>query len=193
MAGLDYVPLFCKSNFSFLEGASHPDELIEEAQSLGIRALALVDRDGLYGAVRAHVCAKKLGFKLILGSQVTIDDGTSIVLLARDRAGYSNLCRLITRGRRRSAKGESQVRWREVCEHASGLCALWGGREAAICAPSEPDEIAGELRDAFGEFLFALLTRHREAEDVPREARLRQRARRYHLATVAAVETLYHS
>ncbi|MCG8422789.1 MAG: error-prone DNA polymerase [Proteobacteria bacterium] len=193
MSGSDYVPLFCKSNFSFLEGASHPDELIEEAQSLGIRALAITDRDGVYGIVRAHVCAHKLGFKLIVGSEITITDGTSIVLLARDRAGYANLCRLITTGRRRSAKGESRVSWAEVCEHAAGLIALWGGRSSLICAESNPKAIARNLRDAFGDHLFALIARHRQAEEVPIEARLRERAAAYGLATVAAVEVLYHS
>ncbi|HEY7699788.1 MAG TPA: PHP domain-containing protein, partial [Vicinamibacteria bacterium] len=67
-----YVPLFCKSNGSFLEGASHPEELVEEAHRLGLRALALTDRDGVYGIVRAHVKAQELGIHLIVGSQVTV-------------------------------------------------------------------------------------------------------------------------
>ena len=123
-----YVPLWCKSNFSFLEGASHPDELVEEAYRLGLPAMALTDRDGVYGVVRAHVKARELGMKLIIGAQLTVDDGSTIVLLAEDRAGYANLCRLITKGRLRSEKGESVVSWDEVCAHAAGLIALWGGR-----------------------------------------------------------------
>ena len=86
-----YVPLWCKSNFSFLEGASHPEELVEEAHRFGLPALALTDRDGVYGAVRAHVKARELGIKLIIGSEITIDGGSPIVLLAQDRAGYANL------------------------------------------------------------------------------------------------------
>ncbi|MGH7929586.1 MAG: PHP domain-containing protein, partial [Candidatus Binatia bacterium] len=74
-----YVPLWCKSNFSFLEGASHPDELVEEAYRLGIAAVALTDRDGVYGVVRAHVKAREIGLKLIIGSEVTLDDGGSVV------------------------------------------------------------------------------------------------------------------
>src|SRR5262245_62344703 len=100
-----YVPLWCKSNFSFLEGASHPDELVEEAYRLGLPALALTDRDGVYGVVRAHVRARELGVRLITGSQVTLHDHTHVVLLAVTHAGYSNLCGLVTRGRLRSAKG----------------------------------------------------------------------------------------
>jgi error-prone DNA polymerase len=93
-----YVPLWCKSNYSFLEGASHPGELIDEAYRLGLPALALTDRDGVYGVVRAHVKAREAGVKLLIGSQVTVADGSTIVLLAQDRGGYANLCRLLTRG-----------------------------------------------------------------------------------------------
>jgi error-prone DNA polymerase len=205
-----HVPLWCKSNFSFLEGASHPDELIEEAHGLGLRALAVTDRDGVYGIVRAHVCAKKVGFKLIVGAQITIDDGSHIVLLVRDRAGYASLCRLLTRGRRRSEKGVSSVTWREVCEHAPGLIALWGGDGSLLAAGPEVDQVddgrgfgprtrsrldgvARDLIDAFGENVHALLARHREAEEVVTEARLRERAQRHGLSIVAAVEVLYHS
>ena len=127
-----YVPLWCKSNFSFLEGASHPDELVEEAVRLGLPALALTDRDGVYGVVRAHMKAREVGLKLIIGSEISVDDGSTIVLLAQDRGGYANLCRLITKGRRRSEKGESAVGWDEVCAHASGMIALWGGGNASV-------------------------------------------------------------
>ena len=120
-----YVPLWCKSNFSFLEGASHPDELIEEAHRFGLTALALTDRDGVYGIVRAHIKARELGMRLIVGSQVTVKDESIIILLAQDRHGYANLCQLLTMGRLRSEKGESAVTWDEVCRHGSGAdCAL---------------------------------------------------------------------
>ena len=76
---------------------------------MGLPAIALTDRDGVYGVVRAHVKARELGMKLIIGAQMTVDDGSTIVLLAQDRAGYANLCRLITKGRLRSEKGESVV------------------------------------------------------------------------------------
>ena len=71
---MSYVPLWCRSNFSFLDGASHPDELVEQAHALGIEALALTDRDGVHGMVRAHVKAKELGVRLIVGAEVTVDD-----------------------------------------------------------------------------------------------------------------------
>ena len=98
-----YVPLWCKSNFSFLEGASRPDELCERADELGLSALALCDRDGVYGAVRAHQAAKERGARLIHGSEVSLNDGGTVVLLVQDRVGWASLCRLLTRGRLRSA------------------------------------------------------------------------------------------
>ena len=112
-----YAPLWCKSNFSFLEGASHPEELVETAHRLGLPALALTDRDGVYGLVRAHLKARELGLHLIAGAQLTLSDGSLLPLLVQNRAGYANLCRLITVGRRRARKGNSEVSWEEVCAH----------------------------------------------------------------------------
>ena len=95
-----YFPLYCKSNGSFLEGASHPEELIEEAHAIGLPGIALTDRNGVYGAVRAHAAARERGLRLVIGAEVQIaaEHPESIVLLARDRIGYRNLCRLLTRG-----------------------------------------------------------------------------------------------
>jgi len=117
-----YLPLWCKSNGSFLEGASHPEDLVDCAAELGLPALALTDRDGVYGIVRAHMRAAERGLQLLIGAQVTVEDST-LVLIAQDRRGYANLCRLLTAGRRRRPKGESAVTWDEVCSHASGLLA----------------------------------------------------------------------
>jgi error-prone DNA polymerase len=188
-----YVPLWCKSNFSFLEGASHPDELVEEAHRLGLTMLALTDRDGVYGVVRAHVKARELGMRLIVGSQVTVKDETMIILLAQDRQGYANLCRLLTAGRLRSEKGESAVTWDEVCQHAAGLLALWGGDQSLVVSETEPVEVSRKLHDAFGDRFYGMLTRHRREEEVSEEARLRERAKRYGVPLVAANEILYHT
>ncbi len=194
---MTYVPLWCKSNGSFLEGASHPEELIEEAQRLGLPALALTDRDGVYGLVKAHVKARETGLKLIAGAQMSLDDGTTLVLLAQDRAGYAHLCRLITLGRLRSVKGACRVAWDEVAAHAAGLIALVGG-DTSILVREDLDEGAldarlGGLREAFGERLYALVARHRRDGEVSQEARLRARAARHGLPTLAAVEVLYHA
>ena len=100
-----YAELHCVSNFSFLRGASHATELVERAHALGYAALAVTDECSLAGIVRAHVAAKALGLKLIVGSEVALEDGPRLVLLATDREGYGNLCELITAGRRRAKKG----------------------------------------------------------------------------------------
>jgi error-prone DNA polymerase len=196
-----YVPLYVKTHFSFLEGASSPEDLVETAAAWGIEAIAVTDRDGLYGAPRAHVRARELGVKLILGAELQVGDGhctptaptTEIVLLARDREGYRNLCRLLTAGRLRSEKGASQVSWREVCDFAPGLVALWGGARSLLAEEAEPLAVAGALREAFGERLYAMVTRHLEADDVAIEARVRARARCYGLPLMAATEVLYAS
>src|SRR5262245_14020315 len=144
-----YAPLWCKSNFSFLEGASHPDELVEETQRLGLSCLTLTDRDGVYGIVRGHVKAQELGIHLIIGSQVSVEDGSTIVLLAQVRGGYANLCRLLTAGRLRSEKGESVVTWDEIYRHARGLIALWGGEQSLIVGEAEHDGIEGNFNEDF--------------------------------------------
>ena len=234
---MSYVPLWCKSNFSFLEGASHPDELVERAHALGLPALALTDRDGVHGVVRAHVKAQELGVSLIVGAEVTVGGGdpanaeaidrdrdpagaggtigdegpagarvglgtaagipapttTTCILLAMNRTGYANLCRLITTGRRRRPKGESCVAWPEICARAEGLVALLGGERSVLAREEEPHAVVAPMRDAFGDRLYAMVSRHRRAEEVRQEARVRGHAGRAGLALVAATEVLYHT
>ncbi|HJW26408.1 MAG TPA: error-prone DNA polymerase [Rhodocyclaceae bacterium] len=100
-----YAELHCLSNFSFLRGASHPQELVWRAKEQGYAALALTDECSLAGVVRAHQAAKEVGLKLLVGSEFTLADGLKLVLLARNRAGYGNLSALITLARRRAQKG----------------------------------------------------------------------------------------
>lgn len=191
---MSYAALWAKSNFSFLEGASRPEELVEQAHGLGLSALALTDRDGLYGAVRAHVRARELGFKLIHGAQVSVGRN-ALLLLAHNRAGYANLCGLITTGRLRSPKGSCNVSWSEAQEHANGLIALWDlGRDEAL-RPDLERELErrwGELHAAFGDRLYGLCARRARAEDVASEGLLRARAARWRAPLAAANEVLYH-
>ena len=218
-----YFPLFCKSNASFLEGASHPEELVEEAHALGLPGIALTDRNGLYGAVKAHVAARERGIRLVLGAETSVaaapaGEGRqggpeSILLLVRNRTGYRNLCRLLTRGLlrgpdpaagrdskrngsgtggRSSRKGTAGVSWEEIATHAEGLHALWGGGVSALRQDLPPDRPARLLREAFGENLHVLITRHHRDDDVPEEALLRERANQYRIPVAAATEVLYH-
>lgn len=190
---MSYVPLWCKSNFSFLRAASHPAELVEEAERLGLPALALCDVDGVPGIVRAWAAARTTGVRLVTGSELTISDGTRIVVLATDRTGYANLCTLVTQGRLRSPKGTCSVSWDEVCAHSGGLIGLWGGVGSAICGAPDPRALGVQLRDAFGDRLYALLTRHATVTDVVLEERLRDRAEWLDLPLVASTEVLYHT
>ena len=118
-----YAELHCKTNFSFLEGASHAEELVQRAAELGYRALALTDRNSLAGAVRAHIAAKECGLPLVIGAEITPIDAPPVVLWATDRASYGRLCRLITRGRRQAPKGECLLSQTDVAEFADGLMA----------------------------------------------------------------------
>ena len=93
-----YAELHAKTNFSFLEGASHPDELVRRAAELEYAALAITDRNSLAGVVRAHGAAKDLGLKLVVGAEITPRDAPPVVLWATDRAAYGRLATLITRG-----------------------------------------------------------------------------------------------
>lgn len=116
-----YAELHCVSNFTFLRGASHPEELVARAHELGYAALALTDECSLAGVVRAHVAAKAVGLRLIVGSEIRLEDGLRLVLLATSREGYGNLSQLITQGRRAAAKG-GYVLHRADLEQGLGDC-----------------------------------------------------------------------
>ena len=119
-----YAELHCLSNFSFLRGASHPEELVARAHALGYSALALTDECSFAGVVRAHTAARECGLPLILGSEVQLVDGARLVLLATDREGYGNLSELITLGRRRGAKGRYILEAKDLDDGLPGCLAL---------------------------------------------------------------------
>jgi len=104
-----FVELHAQSAFSFLEGADLPETLVTEAARLGMGALALVDRDGLYGAPRFHRAATAAGLTPIIGSEVTLEDGSRLPLLVEDRTGYRNLSRLLTRMKLAAPKGQAAL------------------------------------------------------------------------------------
>ncbi len=129
----DYVELRCVSNFTFLRGASDPEELVRRAQELGYSGLALADECSMAGVVRAHVAAKAAGLRLILGAQFCVQPRTAeearftVVVLARNLNGYGNLCEFITKLRRSSAKGEyhltqGQITGAELADCLALLC-----------------------------------------------------------------------
>ena len=131
-----YAELHCLSNFTFLRGASHPEELVRQAHSLGYGALALTDECSFAGAVRAHVAARELGFELILGAEFKLEDGLQLFLLADDIQAYQQISALITLGRRRMEKGFYRLDRSDVETLVTTGLAVWlpradGGDAAA--------------------------------------------------------------
>jgi error-prone DNA polymerase len=131
-----YAELHCISNFTFLRGASHPHELIEQAEALGYGALAITDECSVAGVVRAHMAAKNRPLKLIVGAEFRLECGTKLVALACDRRSYGGLCRLITRGRRAADKGQySLTRADLAAVDLTGCFVLWLPPAAGATAP----------------------------------------------------------
>ena len=120
-----YAELHCVTNFSFLRGASHPEELVLRAHELGYRALAITDECSVAGVVRAHSAAKRCRLPLIIGAEFTLNCGLRMVALAPDRLGYAHLARLITRGRRAAPKGTYRLVRADVQEILKGCLILW--------------------------------------------------------------------
>ncbi|PWN57334.1 error-prone DNA polymerase [Abyssibacter profundi] len=131
---VDYAELHCLSNFTFLRGASHPQELVERAADLGYTALALTDECSVAGVVRAHEAASERGLPLIIGAEFTTVQEHRLVLLATDRAGYGQLCQLITLARGRRAKGDYALELNDLLtEPLDGCLLLWlDGDEADL-------------------------------------------------------------
>src|SRR6185503_17317846 len=106
---MSYVELHACSAFSFLRGASFPEELVETAAHLGMPAMALCDRGGMYGAPRFFSAAKRAGLRAIIGSELPMEDGSVLPVLVEKQSGYKHLCRLLTRAHLRAAKGEGEI------------------------------------------------------------------------------------
>lgn len=189
-----FAELYCRTNFSFLSAASHPDELVVQAAKLGYAALAVTDVNSLAGAVRAHVAAKEAVLKLLIGAEVTPDDAPAAVLLAIDRKGYGNLSRLLTVGRRRAKKGECRLTFADVAGHADGLIAcvpLW----PHVATPERTEEALPRLhdyRDAFGDRSYSLAGLFLGPEDALALARMGDLAKKAKLPLAATNAALMH-
>jgi len=126
---MSYVELHACSAFSFLRGSSFPEQLAETAAELEMPAMALLDRNGVYGAQRFSVAAREQKVRPIVGAELTMADGSVLPVLVKSRAGYANLCGLLTQAHLRSAKGECAVKWTELPQYAGGLIALFASSE----------------------------------------------------------------
>lgn len=163
---MSYVELHARSAFSFLRGGSSPEALAQVAANLRLPALALCDRNGVYGAVRLHVAAKESGLRALVGCEITMEDGTVLPVLVATQAGYRQLCALLTTANLRAPKGEGRVTWRELEEGNEGLFALTGDEEGPVRrawrerGPAAAAEAGSQLKRIFSDRLFTEIQRH---------------------------------
>ncbi len=207
---MQYVELHAKTNFSFLEGASHADELVTRAAELGYKALAITDRNSLAGVVRAHTAAKDSALKLIVGAELAPLDAPPVVVWATDRAAYGRLCRLLTRGRRRAPKGECLLTRSDIGEFSEGLIAAVSGTAEVLAAAKNGGPVDAPVsetrvhsraplrsslaayRDIFGEDVYLLAELTCGPDDAGRLAQLDDLSRQTNLPLVAAGDVHYH-
>ena len=119
-----YAELQVTSNFSFLEGAAHPEELVAQAARLGHKAIAITDRNTLAGVVRAHLAARETGIRLVVGARLDFTDSASLLCLPTNRISYGKLSQLITLGRRRAPKGECHLGLSDFLAYSNGQIAI---------------------------------------------------------------------
>jgi error-prone DNA polymerase len=193
-----YAELRCKSCFSFLEGASHPEELVGRAAEVGLSAVALADAGGLYGIVRAHGEAKRRAFPLVVGTELAVTGlemarSARLVLLARDREGYASLCRLVTLARcgeggtgapQRRDAADVKLSIDDLRERARGLFALYPGADG---------DAAARLREVFGRRLALAIARHRIAGEEVRNLAARAVGRRLGIAVAVTNDVHTHA
>jgi error-prone DNA polymerase len=182
-----YVELHCHSAFSFLDGASLPDELVTTALELGYGAMALTDHNSVSGSMEFAVAADGMGLRAIHGAELDLDDGRHLTLLVRNAEGWSNLCRLLTRAHARTREqpgppAQASVSVDDVREHAAGLVCLSGCASRGV----DDEPTLRRLREAFGtEHLRIELQRPYLRDDRARNRRLTRLAQRLKLAYVA--------
>ena len=187
-----YVELHARSAFSFLEGASTPEALIAACAAYGMPSMALLDRDGLYGAPRFYLAAKKAGLQAHIGAEVSCLGGWRYPLLVAMPQGYHNLCCLITRMKLRSKKGQGAIEARELEEFSSGLICLTGGREGPLAhalragGKAKAKKCLEELCATFGKHnVYVELQRHFSIEEERRNQTAIELAGSMHLPLLA--------
>ncbi|MGO9686176.1 MAG: error-prone DNA polymerase [Beijerinckiaceae bacterium] len=170
MTSADYVELRARSAFSFLEGATTPEDLATGAAELGYRAIALGDRDGLYGAPRFHQAANDAQIKPIVGAELTLDDDSRLYVLIPDRERYRNLCRMITDSKLRAAKGAGRITLADLERYGHGMICLGGGAMSPLSRMlvrgEDPRPLCDRLEGIFGrKNLYLDLQRHLDPDE----------------------------
>src|SRR4051812_24141324 len=181
-----YLEFACASNFSFLRGASHPEELMVQAQSIGLAGLGLCDRNSVAGVVRAHLAKREQNLPLRYhpGARLVFSDGTpDILAYPRDRAGWGRLTRLLTLGNIRADKGECILRFDDLIAHSFGLELIAMSGEATFLA---------QLREAAPRRVRLAATMPYRGRDKARLARLAQTARDAQVPLIAVNDVIFH-
>ena len=182
-----YAELQVTTNFSFLRGAAHPDELVLTAAALGHAAIAITDRNSLAGVVRAHHAAKEVGIRLVVGCRLDLRDGTSLLAFPEDRAAYGRLTRLLTSGKRRAPKGECRLDYADVVAHGEG--------QIVVVLPLDEADVANFATHVAADFKGRayLAAQHLyRGDDARRLARLSALGETTGLPLVATNDVLYH-
>ena len=205
---MPYVELHCHSGFSFLDGASHPQELAVRAVELGYPALALTDHNGLYGSMEFAHAAKRANLQPITGAEVTLrecfpgfeepEHGHHVTLLAETPQGYANLCRLLTETHMGSERGDARLPLPSLLELSEGLILLTGCGKSPVAAAlassvAEAEQMTRRLADAFGPgSVFVELQDNAVKGDTARNKALARLAGRMGLGVVATGNVHYH-
>ena len=184
-----YAELCVASNFSFLRGASHPDELVVQAAQLGYRAIGITDRNSVAGVVRMHVAAKEVGLRLVVGCRLVFSDHPELLVWPTDRAAYGQLCQMLTIGKRRTTKGECDLSVIDFLQHSQGM-------HAAVLAPdvigiSLGSELA-TLKDALGSRLSLGAFCSFESDNQTRLSNLDWFSKTYGIPLLATNDVHYH-
>jgi error-prone DNA polymerase len=186
---MSYAELLAASAFSFLEGASHPQELVAQAAALGHAAIGIADRNTVAGVVRAHVAAREAGLRLAVGSRLIFPDAPDMVCYPTDRAAWGRLCRLLTLGKERAPKGECLLRFEDVLAHAEGQVFI------AVPPALLNGAFAAWLRDAAAKLrgqLYVAAVRRYAPNDAVRLFTLQSLAQTAGVKMVAANDVLHH-
>jgi error-prone DNA polymerase len=185
-----YAELQVTSNYSFLHGASHIEELFAQAAAFGLKALGITDRNTLAGIVRAHQRAAETGPRLVVGCRLDLADGPSVLAYPTDRAAYARLCRLLTLGKGRAGHGNGcLLRWEDLAAGGDGLLAILVPEEADAALAAS----LARLRADFSDRAYLALTLRRRPGDAVRLRRLADLAEAADVPTIATGDVLYHA
>jgi error-prone DNA polymerase len=183
---MTYVELFATSNFTFLTGASHAEELVTRARKVGLGGLAIADRNTFAGIVRGHSAAKDLGLRYLVATRLVLMDGTELLAYPRHRKAFGQICRLLTLGKRRTVKGSCDLTLDDVLDYGAE-CILIG-----LHGPQFEDTLR-QLKEAFDDHVFVGLTPHYDGRDDARFATAQRLSERVGLETVALGNVIMHA